>query len=66
MRNRELSTDPNVFSKQLNEKFRLLEDFGIKTNTIPTGYFNGLRSQRDLDLRAEELIAKKLLMVSYQ
>ncbi len=53
-----------LFSKELEKKFRLLNDFGIATNTIPNGYFANIRSQRDLDLRAKELIAKRLMMVN--
>ena len=52
----------NNFSKELKAKFRLLTEFGIKTDSIPNGYFANIRSQRDLDLRAKELIAMKLMM----
>ena len=52
----------SIFSEEIEKKFRLLEDFGIKTKSIPNGYFAGVRSQRDLDLRAKELIAKRLMM----
>lgn len=52
----------SIYSEALEKKFKILNDFGIKTSCIPNGYFANIRSQRDLDLRAKALIAKKLTM----
>ena len=58
------TTAPNsIYSKELEKKFELLNDFEIKKESIPNGYFANLRSQRDLDLRAKELIWKKIRMI---
>jgi len=48
------------FANEIEKKIKVLEDFGILFNAIPNGYFANIRSQRDLDMRADELIAKKL------
>lgn len=53
----------DLFSKALNDKFKLLSEFGITANCIPNGYFSNIRSQRDLDLRCKELIAKKFMLM---
>ncbi len=51
-------------TEALVTKMRVLQDFGI--TQIPEGYFDNVRSQRDLDLRANELIAKWLVIVDRQ
>lgn len=58
------SGSDSVFSKdtEIKRKLKLLDDFGIATSMIPNGYFANVRSQRDLDLRVKELIAKQLLL----
>lgn len=50
------------FVKEVKEKIKLLDDFGITKDMIPTNYFAGCRSQRDIDIRAEHLISKKLFL----
>lgn len=61
---RQKTNAPNsIYLKELEKKFELLNDFEIKKENIPNGYFANLRSQRDLDLRAKELIWKKIRMI---
>ena len=45
----------------LETKLEVLADFGI--TQIPENYFDNCRSQRDLGLRANELIAKMFIML---
>lgn len=56
------STDSSNYCEELKKSLKVLNDFGIKTRYIPNGYFANLNSQRDLDMRVQELIAKKLTM----
>lgn len=48
----------------LETKLQVLADFGI--TKIPENYFENIRSQRDLDLRANELIAKMFIIMDRQ
>ena len=52
--------------KEIKEKIQLLNDFGISKELIPNGFFAGIRSQRDLDLRAQSLISKRLIIAEYE
>ena len=51
-----------LFVKEVKEKIKLLDDFGITKDMIPTNYFAGVRCQRDIDIRAEHLISKMLFL----
>lgn len=55
-----------LFTKEIKEKIQLLDDFGITKELIPNGFFAGIRSQRDLDLRAQGLISKRLVIAEYE
>lgn len=50
--------------KLIKKKLKELDDFGIETKSIPNGYFRGVRSQREIEVRAINLIKKKLASIS--
>ena len=49
------------FKMELREKLRILSQFGITSDMIPENYFASVRSQRDLDVKANALVSKWFL-----